>query len=111
MRRTVDVRNRLFQAGLVICSLLVFALAQLSCGGHSSNSSANGSTVPPPADPAQDLCICTETEPAGSDFRTAAKHVDLPQTAATDITVATMLGWQVPPQPASDAPRQGIELQ
>ena len=111
MRRAAVVKNKLFQAGLAICSLLVFALAQLSCGGHSSNNSANGTTVPPPADPAQDLCICTDNEPAGSDYRTAAKHVDLPQTAATDITVATMLGWQVPPQPASDAPRQGIELQ
>lgn len=111
MRCSVVVKNKLFQAGLVVFSFVVFALAQLSCGGHSSNNSANGSTVPPPADPALDLCMCIDTEQAGSDFRTAAKHVDLPQTSATDITVATMLGWQVPPQPASDAPRQGIELQ
>ena len=59
----------------------------------------------------QDLCPCTDTEPASSDFRTDAKHVDLPQIAATDITVATMLNWATPPEPAWDAPRQGIELQ
>src|SRR5690349_5209527 len=111
MRCSVVVKNRLFHAGLVAFSFAVFVLAQLSCGGHSSSNSSNGTIVPPPVDPALDLCNCVETEPASSDFRTAAKHVDLPQTAATDITVATMLGWQVPPQPASDAPRQGIENQ
>jgi hypothetical protein len=111
MRRAAVVKSRVFQAGLITASLLVFTLAQLSCGGHSSNNSANGTTVPPPADPSQDLCICTDNEPAGSDYRTAAKHVDLPQTSATDITVTTMLNWQVPPEPAPDAARQGIELQ
>src|SRR5690348_6344477 len=111
MRRTVVVKSKLFRVGLVVLPLLLFALAQLSCGGHSSTTPSTGATVPPPPNGALDLCNCTETEPASSDFRTSAKHVDLPQIPATDITVATMLNWQVPPQPASDAPRQGLELQ
>jgi hypothetical protein len=105
MQRNAVVKHKLFQLGLILFSLLLFALAQLSCGGHSSSSTASDPDSP------SDLCNCTDTEPTGSDFRTDAKHVDLPQIAATDITVATMLNWKVPPEPASDAPRQGIELQ
>lgn len=86
---------------VVIALLALGGLSQLSCGGHSSSTS----------DSPQDLCNCTDNEPTSSDFRTDAKHVDLPQMSATDITVATMLKWAVPPQPAFDAPRQGIELQ
>ncbi|HEV2961713.1 MAG TPA: hypothetical protein VG649_07825 [Candidatus Angelobacter sp.] len=59
----------------------------------------------------QDLCVCTETEPASSDFRTVAKHVTLPQIAANEISVGTILGWPVPAEPAFDATRQGRELQ
>jgi hypothetical protein len=110
MDRTAVVKSKLFQVGLVLFSFLLFALAQLSCGGHSSNSSA-GTSAPPPTNGAQDLCNCTDTEPTSSDYRTDAKHVDLPQSAATDITVGTILNWQVPPEPAPDAPRQGIEFQ
>lgn len=110
MQRNAVVKHKLFQLGLILFPLFLFALVQLSCGGHSSSSTADPGGPPPPDSPS-DLCNCTDTEPAGSDFRTDAKHVDLPQIAATDITVATMLNWQVPPQPASDAPRQGIELQ
>jgi hypothetical protein len=110
MQRNAVVKHKLFQLGLILFSLLLFALAQLSCGGHSSGSAADPNGPPPPDSPS-DLCNCTDTEPTGSDFRTDAKHVDLPEIAATDITVATMLNWKVPQEPASDAPRQGIELQ
>jgi hypothetical protein len=96
----------MIEVGLALLGLA--GLLQLSCGGHSSNGSAMGNGVPASA---QDLCNCTENEPAGSDFRTGAKHVALPQIAAADIAVADMLKWTVPPEPAFDAPRQGIELQ
>lgn len=95
-----------FRLGFALLGLA--GLAQLSCGGHSSNSSSMNFGGPGTA---QDLCNCTDNEPASSDFRTDAKHVDLPQIAATDIMVADMLKWAVPPEPAFDAPRQGIELQ
>jgi hypothetical protein len=87
--------------------LLAFSLAQISCGGtsRSSNNSSN------PSNSAQDLCVCVENEPSGTDYRTQAKHTDFPQTPATEINVATMLGWPAGADPAFDAPRQGRELQ
>ncbi|HEV3039706.1 MAG TPA: hypothetical protein VHA33_18200 [Candidatus Angelobacter sp.] len=57
------------------------------------------------------LCVCTDTEPTGSDFRTNAKHETLPQIAANEISVGTILSWPVLAEPAFDAPRQGRELQ
>src|SRR5437660_4411561 len=85
--------------------LLVLLLMQISCGGHSSKGSDTSSF-----NSAQDICNCVEQEPASSDYRTVAKHVDLPQIPASDINVATVLGWPVGADPASDAPRQGREL-
>jgi hypothetical protein len=101
------------RAGLLLAAFALFALSQLSCGGHSSSNMNSGTSNPNPPVSAgqQDLCNCTDTEPTSGDFRTAAKHVDLPQIAATDIAVADVLNWQVPPEPAPDAPRSGRELQ
>lgn len=102
MMRIAIFKNRT----LIRSTLSLLALAglwQISCGGRSLSHSSLGN--------AQDLCNCTDTEPTSSDFRTDAKHVDLPQIAATDITVAAILQWAVPPEPAFDAPRRGIELQ
>jgi len=101
---------------LTLAFLVLPGLAQLSCGGHSTHDPSMGSTgpgsgpSPQPGSP-QDLCNCTDTEPASSDFRTDAKHVDLPQIAATDLAVADILKWAVPPDPPFAAPRLGIELQ
>lgn len=96
----------MIHTGLALLGLA--SLLQLSCGGHSSNGASMGNGIPASA---QDVCNCTDNEPGSSDFRTDAKHVDLPQIGATDIAVADMLKWAVPPEPAFDAPRQGIELQ
>ena len=68
-------------------------------------------TTPSAPTNGQDLCACTATEAASSDFRTNAKHVTLPQIAANEISVGTILSWSVPAEPAFDATRQGRELQ
>jgi len=70
-----------------------------------------GNTTPSAPTNGQDLCVCTNTEPGSSDFRTNAKHVTLPQIAANEISVGTILSWSVLAEPAFDAPRQGRELQ
>jgi hypothetical protein len=71
-------------------------LLLLSCGGHQKP---------------LDVCGCTPTAPDSEDFRHNQKHVPLPDIAAQDITVATMLTWPQTPVPASGAPRSGRELQ
>ncbi len=58
-----------------------------------------------------DLCNCNPSAPAGTDYRTAAKHVDLPQQTPIEITVTDILNFPlITPQPAFDAPRSGREL-
>ena len=81
---------------------VVFALCllQWSCGGGSI-----GKRTQP------DLCNCSPTEPFSTDYRTAAKHVDLPQTTPIEISVTDILNFPlINPQPAFDAPRSGREL-
>jgi hypothetical protein len=58
-----------------------------------------------------DLCNCDPTEPSSVDYRTAAKHVDLPSGAPQEITVTDVIQFPVGPSPAPDAPRSGRELQ
>jgi hypothetical protein len=83
---------------LLVPFVFIFLLLQWSCGGGSKR------TQP-------DLCNCTPTEPASTDYRTAAKHVDLPQTAPIEISVTDILNFPLlNPQPAFDAPRTGREL-
>ena len=106
MKCPAVTKSKIFAAGSLAVLLLGFTLAQLSCGGQSSSGVIGQGSGSP-----QDLCNCVESEPASADFRTDAKHVDLPQIAVTDITVATVLKWSIPAQPAFDAPRVGIELQ
>ena len=82
------VAERVVQYGL--------ALLLLSCGGHQKP---------------LDVCNCTPSAPDTEDFRHNQKHVPLPNIAAQNITVATMLTWPQTPVPAADAPRSGRELQ
>jgi hypothetical protein len=57
-----------------------------------------------------DLCNCTPTEPFTVDYRTAAKHVNLPQAVTIEISVSDILNFPlISPQPAFDAPRTGRE--
>jgi len=77
------------------------AMLLLSCGGRQSQ------IDPTPLD----LCNCAPTGSDSEDFRHNQKHVPLPNIAAQDITVATMLTWPQTPVPAADAPRSGRELQ
>jgi hypothetical protein len=71
----------------------------LSCGGHDSS-------VNPQS---EDICACSPSTAASSDYRHAAKHVPLPAGTADEITVDTVLG-RPDGEPAFDAPRSGREL-
>jgi hypothetical protein len=74
---------------------------QWSCGGGSGGGIVR--TQP-------DLCQCTPSAPASTDYRTAAKHVVLPQKTPLEITVGDILNFPlISPQPASDAGRTGRE--
>ncbi len=64
-----------------------------SCGGHPNN-----------------ICDCNPDRPETSDYRHAEKHVPIPSSTPTQITVATMLGWPVT-TPPDGTPRSGRELQ
>jgi len=57
-----------------------------------------------------DLCACDPTAPASRDYRTVAKHADLPPGTATEISVADVLNFDVGMIPAADAARSGREL-
>jgi hypothetical protein len=86
--------RRKFWARVAWCGVVVLLL---SCGGTQAGPI--------------DVCNCTPTGPASEDFRHDQKHVPLPNIAAQDITVQTMLTWPQTPVPAADAPRTGRELQ
>lgn len=82
--------------------MLLAVLCLASCGGTPDSKTAGDSNS---------ICKCLQTEPDSTDYRHAAKHVPLPNGTAQSITVATMLGWPVPTQPAADAARSGRENQ
>lgn len=98
-KTVIQWEDRTFVRLLMLAVASLLAL-QLSCGGRNSSSSSS--------DP---VCSCAPTQDPSADFRHAAKHVPLPGTPATDISVATMLSWPQSPTPAADAPRSGRELQ
>ena len=106
MKPAAVTNSKVFRIVSLALLFVGFTIAQLSCGGHKSAEGMGQGAGSP-----QDLCNCVDSEPDGTDYRTQAKHVDLPQIAAADITVATILNWSVPPEPAFDAPRQGREFQ
>jgi hypothetical protein len=59
----------------------------------------------------EDLCKCIPIEPDIVDFRHIAKHVAIPNIAAQEIGVDTILSWAQDTFVAPDAPRTGRELQ
>lgn len=89
--------HRRFYLSLLTISVAGLLLLQWSCGGHSEKQS--------------DLCLCAPTEPSSLDYRTDAKHVDLPAGTPTEITVAGVINFAQGPAPAFGAPRSGRELQ
>jgi hypothetical protein len=81
---------------LPLCAAAVLVV-QWSCGGGLKREQT-------------DLCNCTPTEPFTVDYRTAAKHVNLPQATAIEISVTDILNFPlISPQPAFDASRTGRE--
>jgi hypothetical protein len=84
--------------GIVTC----FALLCVACNGGSY-----GVIQPNP----EDLCKCLPVEPDILDFRHIAKHVPIPNIAAQEIGVDTILSWTQDAFVAPDAPRTGRELQ
>jgi hypothetical protein len=59
----------------------------------------------------EDLCKCLPVEPDIADFRHIAKHTAIPNIAAQEIGVDTVLSWAQDAFVAPDAPRTGRELQ
>src|SRR6266478_5368784 len=59
----------------------------------------------------EDLCKCLPVEPNIADFRHIAKHTAIPNIAAQEIGVDTILSWTQDAFVAPDAPRTGRELQ
>jgi len=58
----------------------------------------------------EDLCKCLPVEPDIADFRHIAKHTAIPNIAAQEIGVDTILSWTQDAFVAPDAPRTGREL-
>lgn len=95
-----DKRKKLERIYLTSMTILV-TLATWSCSGQDY-----GFLQPTP----EDLCACLPLEPDIADYRHDAKHVPIPDIAAQEVTVETILTWPqdvfIPP----DAPRMGREL-
>jgi hypothetical protein len=89
------------QTSLCLGTAIVLWLAAGSCKG-----SDYGVLQPNP----EDLCKCLPIEPAIADFRHIAKHVTIPNIAAEEIGVDTILSWTQDAFVAPDAPRTGREL-
>jgi len=87
---------------LVVGCLILLALPSLGCNGTSY-----GILQPNP----EDLCKCLPIEPDIADFRHLAKHVPIPNIAAQEIGVDTILSWTQDAFVDPGAPRTGRELQ
>lgn len=58
-----------------------------------------------------DVCDCKPRDEKPTDYRYAVKHIALPSGEPKNITVDEVLAWEQGPDPKSDAPRKGRELQ
>lgn len=81
---------------------ILVALSAVSCNGQDF-----GFLQPTP----QDLCKCLSLEPDIADYRHLAKHVPIPDIAAQEVSVETILTWAQDPVIPPDAPRTGRELE
>jgi hypothetical protein len=93
--------NLRLQTFLWLVSAIVLWFAAGSCKGGDY-----GVLQPTP----EDLCKCLPIEPDIADFRHIAKHVAIPNIAAEEIGVDTILSWTQDAFVAPDAPRTGREL-
>lgn len=87
---------------ILIRSIIFLALLCAACNGTDY-----GVLQPNP----EDLCKCLPIEPDIADFRHLEKHVPIPNIAAQEIGVDTILSWTQDEFVAPDAPRTGRELQ
>jgi hypothetical protein len=87
---------------ILIRSIILLALSCAACNGTDY-----GVLQPNP----EDLCKCLPIEPDIADFRHLEKHVPIPNIAAQEIGVDTILSWTQDEFVAPDAPRTGRELQ
>ena len=87
---------------LVVGCLTLLALLSVGCNG-----TAYGILQPNP----EDLCKCLPIEPDIADFRHLAKHVPIPNIAAQEIGVDSILSWTQDAFVDPGAPRTGRELQ
>jgi hypothetical protein len=90
------------KVSLRIGSLTLLGLLAVGCNGNSY-----GVLQPSP----EDLCKCIPIEPDILDFRHLAKHVPIPNVAAQEIGVDTILSWAQDAFVDPTAPRTGRELQ
>jgi hypothetical protein len=90
------------KVSLRIGSLTLLGLLAAGCNGNSY-----GVLQPSP----EDLCKCIPLEPDILDFRHLAKHVPIPNVAAQEIGVDTILSWTQDAFVDPTAPRTGRELQ
>jgi hypothetical protein len=87
---------------VLVSSVALLTLLSVGCNGSSF-----GVLQPNP----EDLCKCLPLEPAILDFRHLAKHVPIPNIAAQEIGVDTILSWTQDAFVDPNAPRTGRELQ
>src|ERR1700758_3526991 len=85
-----------------VSGVAVMGLLLAGCNG-----SSYGVLQPNP----EDLCKCIPLEPDILDFRHLAKHVPIPNVAAQEIAVDTILSWTQDAFVDPAAPRTGRELQ
>lgn len=76
-----------------------FACMFLACGEQSAQDSQ-----------AEDICACNPEETIARQYRGQAKHVPISPGPAEEISVRTILNWEVGGEPEPDAPRTGREL-
>ena len=83
--------------------LLFFAFVAMSCGAGDDSSSESS------RDP---ICNCTAANPESSDYRHAAKHVNLPGGTAEDTSMEEILSWSpISPEPSHEQARSNRENQ
>jgi hypothetical protein len=92
-----QVKNIFLSSGVSLLALMAVA-----CNG-----SSYGVLQPTP----EDLCKCLPIEPDIADYRHVAKHIAIPNIAAQEIGVDTILSWTQDPFTPPDAPRTGRELE